>query len=66
MKAVNPFTLSPVFSRSEDPVMNRELVLNFKFGDSGSAREVRDFGQAMEYTGKNTEETAGELDRLQA
>ena len=45
--------------------MKRELFLNFDFGDNGSAREVRDFGQAIEYTGKNTEETAGKLSRFQ-
>jgi len=44
---------------------NRELALNFQFGDNGSASDVRDFGDAIEYTGKNTEETAGKLNRLQ-
>ncbi|MEW5802685.1 MAG: hypothetical protein AB1847_11355 [bacterium] len=43
---------------------NRELVLDFLFGDKLSAREVRDLGQAIEYTGKHTEETAEKLNRL--
>ncbi|MEW6378066.1 MAG: hypothetical protein AB1611_00510 [bacterium] len=45
--------------------MNRESGLNLKLENGNSVRVVREFGQAIEDTGKRTDETSEKLKRLQ-